>query len=391
MNRPSTLSHNPYYLHNHPADPTPYPMTFAPTSKLPHYITAQTEGAVYRHTVRTARELLNAATSQILVPEDDHFALRASDPPEPTDTNHAHTFADRLLKQGLTREDTWVIDDLTDIRSTKTQTTPQPETDQYRSLLLVPNDTIGLLLAASHQPRFFTEANAEEVDQLLSYAELALDRIHTQAQRNARGEHLTEIIGTFAHDLRSPLQVATGHLTLAETTGDDESFDRVSAAHDRIAQLLDDMTRLAQSGKRVEDPQTVELQTVAEQAWTTVPTGDATLDIADSLRFDADRSRLRQLLENLFQNAADHGPADVCIRVGRLDDGFYIEDDGPGIPPADREGVFEWHTSSAEDHTGLGLSIVEQIVAAHGWEIRVGEGSMGGARFEITGVKKPSN
>lgn len=361
-------------------------MTSAPPSPLPHYITARTEGAVYRHTAAAARKLLNAATCQIFVPDGDHLALRASDPSAPTDTNQSRPLDEWLLEQALTREDSLVIEDLTDIRST-TQNTPQRETDRYRSLLLVPHDTVGLLLAANHQPRFFTDDDAEEIDQLLTYAALALDRIHTQAQRNARGERLTEIIGTFAHDLRSPLQVATGHLTLAETTGDTESLDRVTAAHERIEELLDDMMRLGQTGRRVDDPQVVDLREVADQAWATAPTGDATLDIADTLRFEADRSRLRQLLENLFQNAADHGPPDVRILVGTLDDGFYVADNGPGIPAEDRDAVFEWHTTSEEDHSGLGLSIVEQIVAAHSWEISVGEGSMGGARFEITGVE----
>jgi len=74
----------------------------------------------------------------------------------------------------------------------------------------------------------------------------------------------------------------------------------------------------------------------------------------------------------------------VTVTVGTLPDGFYIEDDGPGIPADEREDVFDAGYSTTEDGTGFGLSIVEEIADAHGWEIRAAEGSNGGVRFEIT-------
>nr|WP_079991684.1 ATP-binding protein [Halobaculum gomorrense] len=73
--------------------------------------------------------------------------------------------------------------------------------------------------------------------------------------------------------------------------------------------------------------------------------------------------------------------------VGVLDDGFYIEDDGPGIPENKREDVFDAGYSTAEDGAGFGLSIVKHVAEAHGWEIQVTDGSEGGARFEITGIE----
>jgi signal transduction histidine kinase len=76
----------------------------------------------------------------------------------------------------------------------------------------------------------------------------------------------------------------------------------------------------------------------------------------------------------------------VTLWVGGLDDGFFVEDDGPGIPEEKREKVFEAGYSSEEEGTGLGLSIAETIVESHGWTLSVTEGRTGGARFEITGV-----
>jgi signal transduction histidine kinase len=70
--------------------------------------------------------------------------------------------------------------------------------------------------------------------------------------------------------------------------------------------------------------------------------------------------------------------------------GFYIEDTGPGIPEDEREAVFEAGYSTTPEGTGFGLSIVEQIVKAHDWDIQVTTSNTGGARFEITGIERSS-
>ncbi|MFB6195025.1 MAG: PAS domain S-box protein [Haloplanus sp.] len=79
--------------------------------------------------------------------------------------------------------------------------------------------------------------------------------------------------------------------------------------------------------------------------------------------------------------------AGVTIRVGSLPDGFYVEDDGDGIPPDVRERIFDAGYSTNEKGTGLGLAIVRDVIEAHGWGIEVVPGQDGGARFEITGVE----
>jgi signal transduction histidine kinase len=89
------------------------------------------------------------------------------------------------------------------------------------------------------------------------------------------------------------------------------------------------------------------------------------------------------------QSATNRTPGDRDLRVavGDLDGGFFVEDDGSGIPETDRKQVFERSYTTSEDGTGFGLAIVEGIVEAHDWEIVVTEGADGGARFEITGVE----
>ena len=77
----------------------------------------------------------------------------------------------------------------------------------------------------------------------------------------------------------------------------------------------------------------------------------------------------------------------MTVTLGELADGFYVEDDGRGIPPEERGDVLEAGYSTTDQGTGIGLRIVEQVVDAHGWEIDVTESAEGGARFEISGVE----
>jgi signal transduction histidine kinase len=81
----------------------------------------------------------------------------------------------------------------------------------------------------------------------------------------------------------------------------------------------------------------------------------------------------------------------VTITVGTLPDGFYVADDGPGIPESDRERIFEAGYSTNRNGTDLGLVIVRDAVEAHGWELAVTESETGGARFEMTGIQALSS
>jgi signal transduction histidine kinase len=133
----------------------------------------------------------------------------------------------------------------------------------------------------------------------------------------------------------------------------------------------------------------VELAVFVERCWETVATEDATLVVEVERTVRADRSRLQQLFANLFRNAIEHGEDGATVTVGPLDGGFYVEDDGPGIPEADRDDVSDIGYSTTSGGTGLGLGIVAQVVEAHDWTLRIAESAAGGARFEITGVEVP--
>jgi len=202
-----------------------------------------------------------------------------------------------------------------------------------------------------------------------------------------QNERLEKFASVVSHDLRNPLNMVEGRLELAKADCDSEELVKAETALNRCQTLVEDLLTLAREGQSVAETETVSLGEIAKRCWVTVETADATLNSDTEQAVVADRSRLKQLLENLIRNAIDHGGPDVTVEVGCLEDGFYVADDGPGIPEDDRDQVFESAYSTVQDNTGFGLAIVSEIVDAHGWDVTVTESASGGARFEITGVR----
>ncbi|PAU82939.1 hybrid sensor histidine kinase/response regulator [Halorubrum salipaludis] len=219
------------------------------------------------------------------------------------------------------------------------------------------------------------------------------ERKRMERELHQQNERLNEFAGVVSHDLRSPLSVIEGRVELARGDGENEHLPAIESAVDRMNRIIEDLLWLAREGRDIGSLEPVSLRDTVEDAWAIVgdPAADATMNYGDEDGdrglIKADSDRLTQLLENLFRNAIEHGGDDVRVTVGFVDDGFYVEDDGPGIPDDDRDTVFEAGYSTAESGTGFGLRIVKQIVEAHGWEIRVTRGRDGGARFEVTGVE----
>lgn len=204
-----------------------------------------------------------------------------------------------------------------------------------------------------------------------------------------RNERLETFASTLSHDLRTPLNVADGNLELALETGDVTHLEKVAQAHTRMENLLEELLQLAR-GENLTAEQ-VSLEDIASNAWTTVDTGEMELTFESTASIVANEVQLRRIFENLFGNAGKHGDAGR-LRVGILEDksGFFIEDDGTGIPEADREKAFVSGYSTIDGSPGYGLSIIDQICDAHGWEVRIADSQFGGARFEMTGVEFPS-
>ncbi|GGJ06855.1 hypothetical protein GCM10008995_15940 [Halobellus salinus] len=269
-----------------------------------------------------------------------------------------------------------------------------------------------------------------------------------ERQLERQNERLDRFTSVVSHDLRNPLNVAMGRVELARRECDSDHLVTAEAAHARMYTLIRNLLQLAREGTPVAEPEPVGLCGLVDACWAGVETGDADLRNEASRWIEGDADRLQQVFENLFRNsvehsstgsrtesddAVEHGPTGsrsdphgnsvehgstsnrakpgdsvehgstgshaqpddaigrggdaVTITVGEFNDGIYVADNGSGIPVDEREAVFETGYSGSEGGTGFGLSIVAEIVEAHGWGIRVTDGADGGARFEITGVE----
>ena len=208
-----------------------------------------------------------------------------------------------------------------------------------------------------------------------------------------QNQRLDKFASIVSHDLRNPLNVAMGHLEILESKiGDthEESIETVQRQLNRMGDIIDDSLTLARSGETVAETSETDLEAIACDAWKNVDTQEATLVAEQTLQLQSDRDRLLHVFENLFRNSIEHNEStDITIKLGPLADefGFYVEDNGVGIPEEKREKVFEQGYSTNKGGTGFGLAIVRDIIRAHGWNIRVTEGDMSGARFEILNGK----
>ncbi|RKS82579.1 PAS/PAC sensor hybrid histidine kinase [Haloarcula quadrata] len=262
-----------------------------------------------------------------------------------------------------------------------------------KSELYLPLGRHGILLAGSGTNAAFDQRDVILGEILAGHIISALKQVEGTEQLRDRErdlEHHNDRLEAFtsvvSHDLRNPLNVAQGRLQLAREQYESEHLAAVEQAHERMDTLITDLLTLAQDGETVTDRESVALASLAENCWTTVETADATLVTDIDRTVLANESRLKQLFENLVRNAVEHAGADVTVTVGALDDGFYVADDGPGIPEDERETVFEAGYSTSTEGTGFGLSIARKVAAAHDWEISVRDSADGGTRFEITGV-----
>jgi signal transduction histidine kinase len=237
----------------------------------------------------------------------------------------------------------------------------------------------------SQPPRSWADAEVSVLRTAADTVAHTLERQRRERRLRRQNDRLDSFATAVSHDLRNPLNVASGFVDVARETGDVAHLDRVATAIDRMETIVDDVLALAREGRTIGETSVVDLAAVARDAWLAVETREATLAVDGAGEVRADPDRLPAVFENLFRNAVEHAGADARVRVGSLDDrpGFFVEDDGPGVP-ADAHGrVFDEGYSTGDDGSGLGLAIVANVVDAHGWRIDVTSGSWGGARFEV--------
>ena len=246
-----------------------------------------------------------------------------------------------------------------------------------------------------------TDALDRSVGRLLLLEDIT-ERERRRAEIEAQNERLEEFATMVSHDLRNPLDVASGHVELMRSSRSElpersgvcletDHLDETADALERIEAIVDDVLTLARGGRNVTDPEAISLRAAARSAWEHVDTADARLVVGTDDRIVADRDRLERLFENLFRNSVEHGGSAVTVSVGIIHEdhertGFYVADDGDGIPAELRGTILESGVTGTADGTGFGLAIVRQLSDVHGWTVDITESDEGGARFEFRGV-----
>ncbi|QYG91358.1 HAMP domain-containing protein [Iamia sp. SCSIO 61187] len=234
----------------------------------------------------------------------------------------------------------------------------------------------------------------DEVARLAGTMNAMLDRLEAGRDRSRR------FVSDASHELRSPIATIRHELEVARA---DPSVVDVAALADRLLAedlrmqaLVEDLLLLARSDEgrlaAVRRPVDVDDLVLAEATRLRSlggPTVDASAVTAGQVVGDA--AQLGRVVRNLADNAARH--ARTTVRVGVAASGptvrLWVADDGPGIPEADRERVFERFTRLDTSRTratggyGLGLAIAAEVVRAHGGRISIGDGPDGGAQVVV--------
>ncbi|MFC7073418.1 GAF domain-containing sensor histidine kinase [Halovenus rubra] len=344
---------------------------------------------IYSLFVETVEQVLDIGISTLNTREGDLLKTRAVGSGMSFDNFYTETPLDQynsLAVDTYTSGETYIIDDLSETEYRVANST-------YRSLLSVPLGDWGVFQGATKERAVFDQTDRHLIELLADGADAAMERIDRENELERRAQQLeqqTKQLDQFAsrlsHEMRNPLSVLKARTTLARETDDPEHFDHMDRSIRRMSRLIDDMLSLAREGSLDTVTEPVALDQCVKDNWQAVRTLNTNLNLETEARICADKKQLHQLFSNLFRNAIEHAGTDVTVTVGDVSDGFYIEDNGAGIPSENRDEVFATGTSDLPHGTGLGLAVVRRIAEAHGWSLQLSESDTGGARFEFRDV-----
>ncbi|MGH3388383.1 MAG: sensor histidine kinase [Actinomadura sp.] len=228
----------------------------------------------------------------------------------------------------------------------------------------------------------------DEIARMAQTANETLDRLEKSVERQR------QFSADAAHELRTPIAGLRVTLEDAAMHPDDTDMSATvrSALRDtgRLEAIVSDLLLLARVGTAGMMMEPVDLAELVAAAVSVRSEREIRTELASGVVVNAASSRLHRLLENLLDNAENYANSVIDVEVGREDGKavLMVTDDGPGIPAADRERVFERFTrldtarSRGAGGTGLGLAIARDIASAHGGTLRVEESSRG-ARFVL--------
>jgi len=260
-------------------------------------------------------------------------------------------------------------------------------------------ETAGAIAAGDLTRRVEPADESTEVGRLGIALNTMLSHIESAFEQRRRSEErLRRFVADASHELRTPLTSIRGYAELfrrgADTRPEDlaKSMTNIEAEASRMGVLVDDLLLLARldQGRPLEREPfdlTAVVTDAVESARAIEPDRAIGLSADDPVEIVGDAGRLRQVVDNLLDNARMHAPGApvrVAIRVEGPDALLEVIDDGPGIDPEVAARIFERFTrgdpsrSRGTGGAGLGMSIVAAIVEAHGGSVTAASGSDGG-------------
>ena len=197
------------------------------------------------------------------------------------------------------------------------------------------------------------------------------------------------MLAAISHDLRTPI---TSLRLQAELVEDGESRSRMLGTLEEMQRIAEDTLAFIREDMSREKTRTVDLHALIDSVAADLTDLDHELTVHDSDRVlvDCRQVALRRAFRNLLENACIHGQR-ATVRIAHDDGGLsiVIDDEGPGIPEADRERVFEPFVrldesrSTNKGGTGLGLAIARTIVRGHGGNVWLQNRDEGGLRVTV--------
>ncbi|SFC76702.1 PAS domain S-box-containing protein [Halobiforma haloterrestris] len=221
---------------------------------------------------------------------------------------------------------------------------------------------------------------------------------------DASNERLEQFAYAVSHDLQEPLRMVSSYLQLIERRFEDdldeealEYLDFAVDGAERMTEMIDDLLEYSRIETQGSPTELVDLDAVLEDARADlqfrIEEHDAEIMIEELPEVKGDESQLRQLFQNLLDNAIEYsGEEPPRVHISAAQEGstwqISVRDEGIGIDPEDQERIFEifqrLHTREEHEGTGVGLALCERIVDHHGGEIQVESEAGAGTTFTIS-------
>ena len=231
---------------------------------------------------------------------------------------------------------------------------------------------------------------AADIRHVLAFTDVtAIERQRRELERH--NDQLEGFAIWVRHELRNALTVVGGYSDVATEAlmdGDIETatdaLETVSGAADRMNGTVNDLATLARHGRTIERTETIEFHETVTAAWAATGTSQLDLLIEGEGTVEADRPRLRKLLENAFEFYTHNGGSELTVSL--REEGFAIGDDGQPPSPDAAERYFDYSDAAPATSAGMALPSVRTLARVHGWSATVDLEYADGLRIIVAGV-----